>query len=211
NFSHEEDMYAAIGYNGITATQVAHRLTDKIRRQREVQDLASTIQKAISETRNLPKQKRAPSGVVVRGVDNLLIRLSKCCNPVPGDEIVGFITKGRGVSVHRTDCLNVTNGAEETEQRIIPVEWEVIPSNFVREYNVDIEIFGYDRQGLLNEVLHVINESKTNMTAVSGRTDRNRIATIHMTILIQNVNHLHKIVDKIKQIPDVYSVRRIMH
>ncbi|MGL4522695.1 MAG: RelA/SpoT family protein, partial [Bacilli bacterium] len=209
NFSHEDDMYAAIGYNGLTAAQVAHRLTEKIRKARESKDMASTIEKAISETRNIPKPKRPISGVMVRGVDNLLIRLSKCCNPVPGDEIVGFITKGRGVSVHRCDCPNVTN--ETTEARIVPVEWEVNYQTSTREYSVDIEILGYDRQGLLNEVLHVISESKTNMTAVSGRTDKNRMATINMTILIQNISHLQKIVDKIKHIPDVYTVRRIMH
>jgi len=143
----------------------------------------------------------------VKGVDNLLIRLSKCCNPVPGDEIVGFITKGRGVSVHRADCPNVQN--EEAQSRLIPVEWETDAADR-KEYNVDIEITGYDRRGLLNEVLQVVNETKTNISAVSGRSDRNKMATIIMSISIQNISHLHRVVERIKHIPDIYSVRRIM-
>ncbi|MFP3360256.1 ACT domain-containing protein, partial [Planococcus sp. SIMBA_143] len=91
------------------------------------------------------------------------------CSPVPGDEIVGFITKGRGVSVHRADCTNVM--ADEVEQRLIPVSWES-DGNDRKEYNVDIEISGYDRRGLLNEVLQAVNETKTNISAVSGKSDR---------------------------------------
>lgn len=205
NFSNEEDMYAAVGYNGITAAQIANRLTEKWRKQR---DQEQEIKEIMNETKPAPKGKKRDSGVVVQGIDNLLIRLSKCCNPVPGDEIVGFITKGRGVSVHREDCLNVHT--EEAENRLVPVEWE---SNIKegREFNVEIEISGFDRRGLLNEVLQAVNETKTNISAVSGRSDRNKMATINMSISIHNINHLHKVVDRIKQIRDIYSVRRIMH
>jgi GTP diphosphokinase / guanosine-3',5'-bis(diphosphate) 3'-diphosphatase len=205
NFSNEEDMYAAVGYNGITAAQIANRLTDKWRKQR-VQE--QEIKDIMNETKVVPKGKRRDSGVVVQGIDNLLIRLSKCCNPVPGDEIVGFITKGRGVSVHRQDCLNVHT--VEAENRLIPVEWESDIKEG-REFNVEIEISGFDRRGLLNEVLQAVNETKTNISAVSGRSDRNKMATINMSISIHNINHLHKVVERIKQIRDIYSVRRIMH
>ncbi|MFC3883050.1 RelA/SpoT family protein [Bacillus songklensis] len=205
NFSNEEDMYAAVGYNGITAAQIANRLTDKWRKQR---DQEQEIKEIMNETKSIPKGKRRDSGVVVQGIDNLLIRLSKCCNPVPGDEIIGFITKGRGVSVHRQDCLNVHT--EEAENRLIPVEWESSIKEG-REFNVEIEISGFDRRGLLNEVLQAVNETKTNISAVSGRSDRNKMATINMSISIHNINHLHKVVERIKQIRDIYSVRRIMH
>ncbi len=95
-------------------------------------------------------------------------------------------------------------------QRLIPVEWET-SLNDRKEYNVDIEISGYDRRGLLNEVLQAVNETKTNISAVSGQSDRNKMATISMSIAINNVNHLQKVVERIKQIPDIYSVRRIMN
>lgn len=207
NFANEDDMYAAVGYNGVTALQVANRLTEKWRKKRD-QEQSATITNAISDMKAFPSTKKRESGVRVAGIDNLLIRLSRCCNPVPGDEIVGFITKGRGVSVHRADCTNIDSNDAQT--RLIPVEWES-SLNDRKEYNVDIEISGYDRRGLLNEVLQAVNETKTNISAVSGRSDRNKMATIIMSIAIHNVSHLQKVVDRIKQIPDIYSVRRIMN
>ncbi|AZU63466.1 RelA/SpoT family protein [Neobacillus mesonae] len=207
NFTNEEDMYAAVGYNGVTALQVANRLTEKWRKKRD-QEQAESITNAVADLKAFPSTKKRESGVRVQGIDNLLIRLSKCCNPVPGDEIVGYITKGRGVSVHRADCTNIdTNDAQS---RLIQVEWES-SLNDRKEYNVDIEISGFDRRGLLNEVLQAVNETKTNISAVTGKTDRNKMATISMSIAIHNVNHLHKVVDRIKQIPDIYSVRRMMN
>jgi GTP diphosphokinase / guanosine-3',5'-bis(diphosphate) 3'-diphosphatase len=207
NFANDEDMYAAVGYNGITALQVANRLTEKWRKKRDLEQV-TTITEAVSELKSFPNTKKRESGVRVQGIDNLLIRLSRCCNPVPGDEIAGFITKGRGVSVHRADCPNIETN--EAQSRLIPVEWES-SLNDRKEYNVDIEISGYDRRGLLNEVLQAVNETKTNISAVSGRSDRNKMATIIMSIAIHNVSHLQKVVDRIKQIPDIYSVRRIMN
>jgi GTP diphosphokinase / guanosine-3',5'-bis(diphosphate) 3'-diphosphatase len=206
NFSNEDDMYAAVGYGGVTALQVANRLTEKWRKKRDKEQVAN-ISNAVAELKTLPTKKKRESGVRVEGIDNLLIRLSRCCNPVPGDDIVGFITKGRGVSVHRKDCPNIMN--EDTKERLIPVEWET-GLNDRKEYNVEIEITGFDRRGLLNEVLQAVNETKTDISAVSGRTDRNKMVTITMTISILNVSHLQKIVDRIKQIPDIYAVRRMM-
>ncbi|AGK55046.1 RelA/SpoT family protein [Bacillus sp. 1NLA3E] len=207
NFSSEEDMYAAVGYNGVTALQVANRLTEKWRKKRDLEQVTN-VSTAVSELKGFPNHKKRESGVRVTGIDNLLIRLSRCCNPVPGDEIVGFITKGRGVSVHRADCTNINT--DDAKDRLIQVEWETA-LNDRKEYNVDIEITGYDRRGLLNEVLQAVSETKTNITAVTGKSDRNKAASIIMTIAIHNVAHLQKVVDRIKQIPDVYAVRRIMN
>lgn len=206
NFTNEEDMFAAVGYNAVTALQVANRLTETVRKKRDMEQAAKIANK-ISDLKSLPVSKKHESGVCVSGIDNLLIRLSKCCNPVPGDEIVGYITMGRGVSVHRTDCPNIESC--EAKARLIPVKWETSLSDR-KEYNVEIEITGYDRRGLLNEVLQAVNETKTNISTVSGKTDRNKMVTINMSIAIHNVSHLHKVVERIKQIPDIYSVRRMM-
>src|SRR5207253_9204188 len=111
-------------------------------------------------------------------------------------------------SVHRSDCTNIDS--TDAQSRLIPVEWET-GLNDRKEYNVDIEITGYDRRGLLNSVLQAVNEVKTNISAVSGKTDRNKMATINMSIAIHNVSHLQKVVERIKQIPDIYSVRRMMN
>ena len=145
----------------------------------------------------------------MKGIENLLIRLSRCCTPVPGDEIVGFITKGRGVSVHRADCPNIQE--DDSAERLIEVEWENGLTPARKEYPVDIEISAFDRPGVLNDVMHAVSEAKTNILAVTGRTDRDKIATIHLTIAISNISALHKVVEKIKQLPDIYSVQRVIN
>lgn len=204
NFANEEDMHAAIGFNGITVQQVVNRLTEKLRKEKEAELQLEKITKEMAA----PQQKKeTESGVIVPGIDNLLIRLSRCCSPVPGDEIVGYITKGRGVSVHRADCPNVS--PDDLESRLIDVEWAGTPAGKQKEYQVDIEISGFDRPGLLNEVMHIVNELKTVITAVSAKSDKNKIATIHMTLLITNITHLHRIVERIKQIRDIYYVQRV--
>ena len=123
NYTNEEDLYAAVGVNGITAQQVVNRLAEKRRKEREQEE---ALEKSNKNENPIP-QKRTESGVIVKGIDNMLIRLSRCCTPVPGDDIVGFITKGRGVSVHREDCPNIQ--IEDEQERLIEVEWEhgVIP------------------------------------------------------------------------------------
>jgi GTP pyrophosphokinase len=199
NFKGEEDMYAAVGYGGITAAQIATRLTDKLRREQELDKLPD-----LPDQTKGPRKRRLDHGIRVKGVDNLLIRLSRCCNPVPGDEIIGFITRGRGVSVHRKDCPNIQH--LESSERLLPVEWEGEPD---KSYNVDIEITALDRRGLLHEVFQVISDSKTNIVAVQGRTDRHKMASIIMTLAIANLDHLHQVVERVKQVKDIYSVQRI--
>lgn len=207
NFTSEEDLFAAVGYNGLTAAQVVTRLTEKLREVTEQNKEIEEKMEELNATGRTMKSTKADSGIKVEGVDNVMVRLSKCCNPVPGDDIIGYITKGRGVSVHRQDCPNVLT--EEAQNRLIHVEWE--GDNSTKAYHVDLEISGFDRRGLLNDILQVINESKTNIVAVNGRTDRNKIATIHVTILIHNVSHLRRVVDRLKQIQDVYTVERTLH
>ncbi len=206
SFKNEDDLYAAVGYQGITAQQVANRLTEKVRIEEKKNNLEEAL-KGVQQ--DLPSQKRRTSGpgVTVKGVDNLLVRLSKCCNPIPGDDIVGFITRGRGVSVHRTDCPNVSAGEED---RLIDVEWDVHYEEH-KSYSVDLEISGFDRNGLLNDILQKINDTNTHITAVTGKTSRNKIATVNITILIHNVDHLQRIVDRVKQVKDVFAVQRTIH
>lgn len=206
NYTNEDDLYAAVGVGGITAQQVINRLAEKQRKEREQVEALEKIQK---EMKNPQQQKRTETGVVVPGLENLLIRLSRCCTPVPGDEIVGFITKGRGVSVHRADCPNVH--LEGHEERLIDVQWESNLAPNRKEYPVDIEISAFDRPGILNEVMQCVSETKTNINAVNGRSDREKIATIHLTIGISNITHLHKVVERIKQLPDIYSVQRVIN
>ncbi|WP_123041256.1 RelA/SpoT family protein [Cohnella candidum] len=211
-FNDTEDMMSAIGFGGITAAQICTRLTEKLRKEaEEAQQIQLTSE--VKELKPSPAgaaaaRKRATHGVKVKGADNLLVRFARCCNPVPGDDIIGYITRGRGVSVHRTDCSNIPTAAEgEEAARVIEVEWEeAVEAN----YSVEIEILGHDRRGLLNEVLQAVSESKTNISAVSGRSDKNKMSIIHMTILIRNKDHLQSVVEKIKRVKDIFSVQRMM-
>lgn len=208
NFNDIDDMFAAVGFSGITAAQICTRLTEKLRKELEDQQQIQ-LTSEVREVRpsSTTRKVRPTHGVSVKGIDNLLIRFARCCSPVPGDQIVGYITRGRGVSVHRKDCTNIPHDGLDDEARLIEVEWT---DQGESNYSVEIEIMGHDRRGLLNEVLQVVSESKTIISAVSGRSDKNKLAQIHMTILIRNTDHLAAIVEKIKRIKDVYSVQRIM-
>lgn len=211
NFNEVEDMFSAVGFGGITAAQIVTRLTEKMRREaEEAQAQALQLTNEIKEVVKAPAERksRPTHGIRVKGVDNLLVRFARCCNPVPGDQIVGYITRGRGVSVHRADCTNIPAAdCGEEGNRVIEVDWaDSVEAN----YSVEIEITGHNRPDMLNDVLHVVSESKTLISAVTGRSDKNKMAIIHMTILIRNVEHLHSVVEKIKRVRDVYSVQRIM-
>ncbi|MGK0551988.1 RelA/SpoT family protein [Enterococcus faecalis] len=208
-FQTEDDLYAAIGYGELSAQVVCNRLTEKERKEKELEKQRQEVEELLT---NPPKKEndkmkvRHEGGIVIQGVDNLLIRLSRCCNPVPGDEIVGYITKGRGVSIHRADCPNVQH-QEELAQRLIEVEWEDTDNN-KKEYDADLEIYGYNRNGLLNDILQVVSPMTKNLVSVEAKPTKEKMALVHITLKIQNLAHLKTIVDKIKNVPEVYNVRR---
>ncbi|TCS94915.1 RelA/SpoT family protein [Hazenella coriacea] len=195
NFQDTEDLFAAVGYGGISTAQVVHRLTDGLKVDEPI---------VLPEVKTMPHRNR-DSGVRVKGIDNLLVRLSRCCNPVPGDDITGYVTQGRGVTVHRTDCNNLTAVPDE---RRISVEWD---GALVHSYHVDIEVTGFDREGLLNDVLQAVYDTKTTLSAVNAKGDEKRgIASIHIRLCIQNTKHLQSVVERVKRVRDIYSVRRVM-
>lgn len=210
NYHTEDDLFAAVGYGEVSPTTLANRLTEEERREQQIEKDKQRMQEMMNQPAKKEPEKmkiRHEGGVVIQGVENLLIRMSRCCNPVPGDDIVGYITKGRGISIHRADCPNVTN-APENENRLIEVEWEDTSSS-QKEYAADLEIHGYDRSGLLNDVLQVISSQSKKLLGVTARSDKDKQATIRLSVSIQNLSHLQTITDKLKQVPDVYSVHRV--
>lgn len=210
NFQGEDDLYAAIGFGELTAHAVAHCLTEKERIEREKERQKQEEEELLTQPVKKETDKikvRHEDGIVIQGVENLLIRISRCCNPVPGDKIVGYITKGRGISIHRGDCPNIVNN-EAVEQRLIEVEWEDTAADSEKEYHADLEVYGYNRTGLLNDVLQVVNATTKNLISLEAKPGKNKMAVIQVTVMIKNLSHLEKIVDKIKSVPDVHSVRR---
>jgi len=212
NFAKQEDLFASVGYGAVSPTQVMTRILDRMRKDEPLIDTVSQLPMTPLKERDRDKEQKRKGngknnlGVTVKGIDNLLIRFSRCCNPVPGDEIIGFVTRGRGVSVHWKDCPNVMTMIEDGS-RMIEVEWED-PGNIA--YNVDIEITALDRRGLINEVMNAVLETKTDITAVTGRADKRKMATIHLSISIRNVDHLRVVVERVKRIRDIYAVRRVI-
>ena len=217
HYKSSDDMFAAVGFGDLAPVGVRNRFTADIRKKAE-DDRKEAAEKAVLEDhqtlqepdeRERQKQAKASSeGVVVEGVDNLLVRLSHCCNPVPGDEITGYITKGRGVSVHRADCPNI-RAAQKSGQRIVSVYW-ANPEGDKTNYSADIEVQGYNRNGMLNDVLRSINNSTRYLNSVNGKVDHNQMVTISLTIGVRNLTQLQLIMDALKNIRDVYVVKRVI-
>jgi GTP diphosphokinase / guanosine-3',5'-bis(diphosphate) 3'-diphosphatase len=206
-FNSLEDLYAGIGYGGITANKVISKLKEEYRKTVKPEDLEEQMLQAINQQKAEQKKKKnnPESGIVVKGIDNCLVRLSRCCNPVPGDEIVGYITRGRGVSVHRKDCTNVGSNIDG-DDRLIDVKWYTSAGNVA--YKVDITLMANDRTALLMEVTNVIGESKIPLKAINARTTKDQIAIINLTLEITDTEQLDKIIKKLKKIDSVFEVTR---
>jgi len=199
NYATAHDLYAAIGFGDASSVSAVQRLHDEAKTDNIV-DLAALARPAPPR-----RVARNSSGIRIAGVDDVLVRVSKCCSPVPGDPIMGFVTIGRGVSVHRADCPNVAymNG---TPERILQAQF--VDSSEVT-HSVDIEIEAIDRAGLLQDVMGVCSEFKTQVSSVTARVKRDRMAVISLTAQITNLDHLGKLLRKLSDLRDVHAVYRV--
>lgn len=205
-FNTIDDLYAAVGYGAMTANKVISRMKEEYRKNVKVEDIALQTAETLSNQRLNTKRKSIPeNGVVVKGIENCLVRISRCCNPVPGDEIIGYITRGRGVSVHRTDCANVTNNIDG-DTRLIGVEWYMANNNVA--YNAEVIVMANDRTALLMEITNVIGEAKIPLKAINARTTKEQIAVMNLTMEITNTEQLEKIIKRLKKVDGVFEVTR---
>ena len=201
-FGSLNDMYAAIGFGTITAGKVISKLLFEYRKEHEEEGIEEKIEELA--TRKRTHEKSSKSGIIVKGIDNCLVKFSKCCNPLPGDEIIGYITRGRGVSVHRKDCVNIKDLFQD-EARIIDVEWCKEEKQI---YKVDIELKSNDRDGLVADIAREMNNLKAAMILINSRVSKDRIVTTNMTIEVESLDELNKIMRTLRKIDSVYEVNR---
>lgn len=201
-YSELDEMYASVGFGAISSGKIVARMLEEYKKDHQTENLDEKLEE-LSKGRAY-KPKPSKTGIIVKGIDNCLVKLSKCCNPVPGDEIVGYITKGRGVSVHRKDCVNVNNLLSE-ENRMIDVYWYEAEKT---RYSVDIEIFGNERSGLLADIIREIEGTKSKLLAVTSRANKEKISITEVTVEVENIDELNKILKQIRKVDSVYEVKR---
>lgn len=194
NVSTIDDLYAALGFGTVKLSQVTAKLIDIYNRFNK------------KPIKNIVKSKRKvqKSGIDVKGVDGVKVRIAKCCTPVPGDDIIGYITIGRGISVHRADCPNVNNNVEES--RIVQVSWQKDEAN---SYEAAIEVRALDKPNVIGDVANRINEAKLNMTSLNARSTRDGDAIVDVILEITNIDELEGIIDKLKRVKNVFDVYRM--
>ena len=198
-----DQMYLAVGFGANTATKVIARMLIEYRKDHKENDIEKEIEKLTIEKQNR-KFKPSNNGIIVKGIDNCLVKLSRCCNPLPGDEIIGYITKGRGVSVHRKDCVNVKELIKE-ENRMIDVAWAEEEKT---AYKVDIEVDANDRANLLSDVIAALANVKAKLISVNAKANNDRTATIDITLETQGLDELNNILKALRKVDSVYDVKR---
>ncbi len=212
NFRDWESVCAAIGHGGLKEGQVMNRLVEEYERdhcrQLSDEELLSQMEQESQEVVHHPKRFRG--GIIVKGIDDVAVHFSKCCSPVPGDKIVGYVTRGRGVSIHRSDCVNVLGMTEEEKERLIEAEWQKQEDNRDALYVTDIKIYAIDRRNIVFDISKVFSEMLINVTSMTLRTNRQGKATINVAFEIHGVDQLNKIIAKIRSIDDIIDIERTM-
>lgn len=208
NLNSDEDLYAAIGRGDVSPVQVATwEKRDQLQQEREDQRKSGGARR---------RKKRKPTGkgqgpqLVVDGIDSVMTKLGQCCKPVPGDPIIGFITRGHGITVHRTDCSVITNMRDEEKERLIDVHWENPDEGGTGSFNVDIRIIGVDRKGLVRDISSIMANEDVDILSMRTHSDKKRHqAVMRFTVEISDTNELQKLLDKVSRMPDILSAGRV--
>ena len=203
-----DDVYAMIGFGGLSCAQVANRLVDEYKKSAKADEAVATTMPDIGKGEDAPRKQPQSSsnGVVVKGESGMLVRFARCCNPLPGDKIVGYITRGRGVSVHRADCVSLKDPDVEKD-RLIEVEWEAQGAD--ASYEAEIRIITYNRTGLLAEISVLLATQEVPVSAITGHAYKDSSYIFHVSIIIKNTQQLNKIIRDLQKWPDVIEVSRV--
>lgn len=202
SFNEIDDLYAALGYGSVTLSQIITKLKEyysEYYKDKKIEEESLNL-------KNKGKKNREPTqGIKIKGVENIKVRFAKCCNPVPGDDIIGYITRGRGVSVHRSDCPNL--GEMGNEARLIDVEWNTQKKV---SYQAEIQLKATDRPGLLTEVTKLLSDANMLVSSLNARTSKERIAIVNMILEIKDVNQLNDLMKKLRIVKGVLDVYRVI-
>ena len=208
-----EDLIATIGYGGIATSQVMPKVRDfynkEVNRQekeKRMQEKEDKIKKNFDEHEYAKKRKKKDNGITVKGLDNILVRFAKCCNPLPGDDLIGYITKGRGVAIHRKDCPNIKLDDEFLKNRLVEVEWNNPEKS---KFEGEVKIIAIDRVGLLNDVIHIVSMEKLRISGINCRVLKDNTANISLLVEVNDISELKQLMKKIKSIPGVDEVSRM--
>lgn len=210
-----EDLIATIGYGGIMASQVVPKVRElyekevkKTKKEQEVNAVEDLKNHNLTDSEYKKKRKNTSQGVTVKGLDNILVRFAKCCNPLPGDEIVGYVTKGRGVAVHRKDCPNANVNGDFFKNRLLEVEWCNSESS---RFEAEIQIKGVDRKGIINDITHAVAVEKVGFNGINARKGKEGIINVNLLIEVDNIDELNLLMKKIKSIPGIEDVYRVIN
>lgn len=208
-FKEWDAVLATVGHGGLKEGQIVNRLLDQYKKDHDQpitdQQVVDMIDKNATGQGLISSSK---SGVVVEGMDDVAVRFSKCCTPVPGDEIIGFVTRGRGVSLHRTDCVNMINLPEIEKDRLIEASWAEDQSQHEGKYNTEIVIYAHNRVGILSDLSKIFTENDIDVLSINSRTSKNEIATITMAFQINSTEELNNIISKIRMIDSIIDIER---
>ncbi len=201
-----EDLYNAVGYGGILTSQVIPKIREKYNKERKEEQMkeAAEVFKP-EEVVKKPSPKRNEAGVTVKGMDDIIVRFAKCCSPVPGDDIIGYITRGRGVTIHRSDCENFEK-SEDARNRFIEVAWA---TDTEASYLTHVQIISSDRKGLLTDITMLMHEQSMMMTGINAKIDKKGIAIVNLSIEISDIEELNKLMRKLKAMEEVIEVKRV--
>ena len=203
-----DSVLAAIGHGGLKEGQVFNKLVEAYDKENKKNLTDEQVLEAASETQEKLHIAKSKSGIVVKGIHDVAVRFSKCCNPIPGDEIVGFVTRGRGITIHRTDCVNVLNMSETDRTRLIEAEWQQPDTKEKEKYMAEIQVYANNRTGLLVDLSKIFTERKIDLRSINSRTSKQEKATISMSFEIGSKEELRCLIEKIRQVESVIDVER---
>ena len=203
-----DSVLAAIGHGGLKEGQVFNKLVEAYDKENKKNLTDEQVLEAASETQEKLHIAKSKSGIVVKGIHDVAVRFSKCYNPIPGDEIVGFVTRGRGITIHRTDCVNVLNMSETDRTRLIEAEWQQPDTKEKEKYMAEIQVYANNRTGLLVDLSKIFTERKIDLRSINSRTSKQEKATISMSFEIGSKEELRSLIEKIRQVESVIDVER---